>query len=127
MGDTKNKGLGIFTKKNIALKKLDWANVYKDHNVKHFLPCSVNEEFELLLAVWTHRNNSPNFGYMGQQQGKESQPTFFLHRSLNKPYHMDYCFASSIFFERLKNVTVESYENWKRLSDHSPLIITFEE
>ena len=64
-GDTKNKGLGIFANPNINLQKLYWPDIYKDHNVKHFLPCLVNGEFEL-LAVWTHLNNSPNFGYIGQ-------------------------------------------------------------
>lgn len=64
-GDTKNKGLAIFAKPEINLKKLNWSNEFKDHSVKYFLPCEVNSEFNL-LAVWTHRNNSPNFGYMGQ-------------------------------------------------------------
>ena len=29
------------------------------------MPCKINQDFDL-LAVWTHRNNSPNFGYIGQ-------------------------------------------------------------
>ena len=65
IGDSKNKGIGIFAKPEIKLKKLQWTNRYKDHTVKYFLPCKVNEEINL-LAVWTHRNNSPNFGYIGQ-------------------------------------------------------------
>ncbi|WP_274669299.1 endonuclease/exonuclease/phosphatase family protein [Algoriphagus sp. NF] len=65
IGDTKNKGLGIFAKPEIQLEKLDWSNVFQDHTVKHFFPCRVNESFQL-LGVWTHRNNSPNFGYIGQ-------------------------------------------------------------
>ena len=65
IGDTKNKGLAIFARSDFELRKLDWSNQYKDHFVKHFLPCSINQEFDL-LAVWLHRNNSPNFGYIGQ-------------------------------------------------------------
>lgn len=65
IGDTKNKGLGIFAKTDIKLEKLNWTNQFKNHLVKHFLPCRINQEFDL-LAVWTHRNNSPNFGYIGQ-------------------------------------------------------------
>ena len=65
IGDTKNKGIGIFAKKNIVLKKLNWSDNYKDHKVKHFLPCSVNGNFNL-LAIWTHSNKSPTFGYIGQ-------------------------------------------------------------
>jgi exonuclease III len=65
IGDTKNKGLAIFARPEIELKKLDWSNQFKDHYVKHFLPCNINQDFDL-LAVWTHRNFSPNFGYIGQ-------------------------------------------------------------
>lgn len=65
IGDSKNKGLGIFAKSGIELKQLNWSNSFRDHSVKYFLPCMVNEEFQL-LGVWTHSNKSPNFGYMGQ-------------------------------------------------------------
>lgn len=65
IGDTKNKGLGIFARPEFELEKLDWINQFKNQPVKYFLPCRVNQDFDL-LAVWTHRNNSPNFGYIGQ-------------------------------------------------------------
>ncbi len=65
IGDNKNKELAIFVKPEIKLEKLDWSNQFKDHSVKHFLSCKINMNF-ILLAVWTHRNNSPNFGYIGQ-------------------------------------------------------------
>lgn len=65
IGDSKNKGLGIFANKELQLKKLNWSNAFRDHTVKYFLPCRVENSFQL-LGVWTHRNKSPNFGYMGQ-------------------------------------------------------------
>lgn len=65
IGDSKNKGLGIFARPQIKLKKLDWSNNFKNHSVKYFLPCCVDDKFQL-IGVWTHRNNSPTFGYMGQ-------------------------------------------------------------
>lgn len=70
IGDNKNKGLGIFAKNSIKLDRLNWSNDFSEHpiqthNVKYFLPCLVNNSFQL-LGVWTHKNNSPNFGYMGQ-------------------------------------------------------------
>lgn len=184
IGDTKNRGLGVFAKTNLKLSKLDWPDIYKDHRVKYFLPFKVNDQFEV-LAVWTHQNNSPNFGYVGQlwkylqvnksklndsivigdfnsntiwdewdrwwnhsdvvnelnelgiislyhkftneKQGQETQFTFYLHRKFEKPYHIDYCFASQKFVKKLKNVTIECYENWQYLSDHSPMIISFED
>lgn len=182
IGETKNKGIGVFAKKEIDLKILDWSNKFKDHEVKHFLPCSINNNFNL-LAVWTHQNNSPNFGYIGQfwkyiqnhkgklnnsiiagdfnsntiwdewdrwwnhsdvvreleeleikslyhlyvkeEQGKETTPTFFLHRKKEKPYHIDYVFASKRFSDNLKNIEIGNIENWLNLSDHLPVICEF--
>jgi exonuclease III len=65
IGDSKNKGLGIFAKEEINIQPLDWTNSFKDHSVKHFIPCLINNDFQL-LGVWTHQNKSPNFGYIGQ-------------------------------------------------------------
>lgn len=65
IGDSKNKGLAIFAKENIKIEKLDWVNVYDGHEVKHFLPCLINNKTKL-LAIWAHQNNSPTFGYIGQ-------------------------------------------------------------
>lgn len=65
IGDSKNKGIGIFAKPNIKLEKLEWSDLYENHRVKYFLPCLVNNQF-CLLGVWTHQNNSPTFEYIGQ-------------------------------------------------------------
>jgi exonuclease III len=65
IGDTKNKGIGIFAKKEIDLKQLNWSDHYKGKRVKHFLPCVVNDDFNL-LAIWTHQNNSSSYAYIGQ-------------------------------------------------------------
>lgn len=65
IGDSKNKGIGIFADKQIKLQKLEWSDIFADHKVKHFLPCKVNQDFDL-LAVWTHNNYSSTFGYIGQ-------------------------------------------------------------
>lgn len=179
-GDTKNKGIGIFAKPHIKLSKLDWPTEYNGHNVKHFLACSVNDQFNL-LNVWLHQNNSPNFGYIGQlwkyiqinrhnlinciiagdfnsnvkwdewdrwwnhsdvvreladlqiislyhhitleDQGNETAPTFHLQRNLIKPYHIDYCFASTNLISAKPHVMVGKFHEWINISDHVPLII----
>lgn len=182
IGDSKNKGIGIFAKENITLKKLNWSDNFKNHKVKHFLPCSINSTFNL-LAVWTHSNKSPTFGYIGQlwkylqinkdflnksliigdfnsnriwdkwdrwwnhtdvvnelkeinitslyhnyfneEQGKESKPTFFLHRKLEKPYHIDYIFGSMEFSNHLEKIEIGNMEEWLKISDHLPIISKF--
>ncbi len=64
-GDNKNKGIGIFAKKDITIEAIDWSDDYKDNKVRHFLPCIVNNDFQL-VNIWTSQNKSPNFGYIGQ-------------------------------------------------------------
>ncbi|SEI75713.1 Exonuclease III [Cyclobacterium xiamenense] len=177
-GDTKNKGLAVFARPEIDLEKLDWSNRFEGHFVKHFLPCRINRDFEL-LAVWTHRNNSPNFGYIGQfwkylqvnkarlntsivagdfnsnaiwdewdrwwnhpdvvnalkqigieslyhahtgeQQGKETKATLFFQRKRERPYHIDYVFASKKFRKRLKKFEIGQVGEWLEFSDHMPI------
>ena len=182
IGDNKNKGIGIFAKQEILLELLDWSSKYDDHFVKYFLPCRINQEFNL-LGVWAHRNNSPNFGYIGQvwkylqinrenlidsliagdfnsnvawdqwdrwwnhsdvlkefqelgleslyhqyfkePQGKETQPTLYFRKSLERFYHIDYVFASNPLLSELKRVEIGNPSDWMTVSDHMPLICDF--
>lgn len=62
---------------------------------------------------------------LNQEQGKENHPTFFLHRSKEKPYHIDYCFASADLLEKVSDLEIGAYENWISHSDHTPLIVNF--
>lgn len=65
IGDNKNKGLGIFARNGVDIVRLNWSDIFKDHRVKYFLPCRVDNKFDL-VGIWTHKNKSPNFGYIGQ-------------------------------------------------------------
>lgn len=60
-----------------------------------------------------------------QDQGKEKHPTLFMYRHKDKPYHLDYCFASAYFMQRLEKVQVGTYRKWTPYSDHKPLMVTF--
>jgi exodeoxyribonuclease III len=62
-----------------------------------------------------------------QEQGKESHPTYYLYRHMDKPYHLDYCFASIDMMSRLQMVELGDFDFWKSYSDHVPLIVSFEE
>jgi len=76
IGKNKNRGLAVFSKKGHLLTKLHWTGEYKhlphrtDHvwtseKLESFLPCLIDGEIPL-LAVWTKKADSPNFGYIGQ-------------------------------------------------------------
>lgn len=64
--------------------------------------------------------------HYNEEQGKETKPTFYLQRNKNKPYHIDYCFASESLIEKFKEIEIGTYENWIEYSDHSPLFVKFE-
>lgn len=63
--------------------------------------------------------------YFKQVQGKEEHPTLYMYRHKDKPYHIDYCFASEDITNKLKSVEIGDYDSWKQYSDHVPVIVTF--
>ncbi len=63
--------------------------------------------------------------HFNQQQGKEHHPTFYLHRNIQKPYHLDYCFASNDLVKNLLTVEVGEHSFWAKYSDHVPVMATF--
>jgi exodeoxyribonuclease III len=64
--------------------------------------------------------------HLNQIQGDEKHPTLYMYRKKDKPYHVDYCFASSDILEHLKAVEVGEYEFWSQYSDHVPVMVKFE-
>jgi len=63
--------------------------------------------------------------YHDQIQGKEAQPTFYLYKHQNKPYHLDYCFVSAHIAKGLRSVEVGEHAYWTKYSDHVPVMVTF--
>ncbi len=64
--------------------------------------------------------------YFKVQQGKEGHPTLYMYRHSDKGYHIDYCFASQFFINKLSLVEVGEHAFWKSYSDHVPLIVNFD-
>jgi exodeoxyribonuclease-3 len=61
-----------------------------------------------------------------EKHGQEKKPTLFMHRKIVKPYHIDFCFASSNLIDKLINVEIGTFEKWTMYSDHNPLIVTID-
>ena len=57
-----------------------------------------------------------------EAHGQESQKTFFMYRNIQKPYHIDYIFASHNITQNGYKLTLESPLKWIDKSDHIPLI-----
>lgn len=75
------------------------------------------EKKKIFSAYHRHHN---------QKQGGEAHPTWYMYRHADKPYHLDYCFASTNLIDKLRSVEIGSYEQWRILSDHTPIIADFD-
>ena len=72
-----------------------------------------------------HEIKSAYHEFMQEEQGKESLPTYYTYHKESYPFHIDYCFASKNWIDKLCAVTVGDYEHWHIISDHCPLVIDF--
>ncbi|WP_027872723.1 endonuclease/exonuclease/phosphatase family protein [Spongiibacter marinus] len=61
LGQSKNKGIGIFAKGSTKIAKLDWS----DEGLELFLPCRINDSFNL-VGIWTKNPGPRKFRYIGQ-------------------------------------------------------------
>ena len=55
------------------------------------------------------------------EQGEEAEPTFFMHRNVEKGFHIDYCFLPTGWKARM--VGIGSFDDWVGLSDHCPMVV----
>ena len=55
--------------------------------------------------------------------GKESKPTLFLLKKKNKPFHIDYCFATKTLITQNTKIEIGNFEDWITFSDHMPVFI----
>jgi exonuclease III len=61
---------------------------------------------------------------LDEQQGLESRPTFYLHRNLEKPYHIDYVFVHQDCIQSAwSGYQIGDSKNWLQHSDHLPIIV----
>lgn len=63
--------------------------------------------------------------FLGERQGQESKPTYYFHWKQERPYHIDYCFAPTLWAKKLCKVEVGSFKQWREHSDHRPLLVEF--
>jgi len=68
-----------------------------------------------LYSLYHHVSNEP--------QGSESVPTFYLYRSKEKPYHIDYAFVHDGFLGK-NELEIGDAAEWLEYSDHLPVSFT---
>ncbi|WP_407405272.1 endonuclease/exonuclease/phosphatase family protein [Chryseobacterium sp.] len=88
-------------------------------------PRRIYNHTNLVNKLIEHKIYSSYHVFFNEVQGRETQPTLYLHRKIDKPYHIDYCFISENLKNKLTKVEIGTYSYWTKLSDHSPLILEF--
>jgi exonuclease III len=184
VGENKNKGLGVFARKGIAIEKIELNQTWNGFNLKWFLPFQI-ENKQKMLAVWSHQGESDKYRYIGQFwcllqnnkeqlrntviagdfnsnviwdykrkecthsncvkelqeigteslhhtidgtiQGKETIHTFYMHKNEEKKYHIDYFFVPKDLINETAEFRIESFSQWKDLSDHVPLVWEYDD
>ena len=86
----------------------------------------VGNHSDVVKKLSNHNIHSIYHQHFQQEHGKETIPTFHLQRKREKPYHIDYCFASSDMLDKFKSLDIGSCDDWIGHSDHCPLILEFE-
>lgn len=61
--------------------------------------------------------------YFGEAQGAETQPTHYFWRRHDRPFHIDYCYLTAEWANRIASVEVGGYDDWVPMSDHCPVIV----
>lgn len=73
---------------------------------------TLEQEFGLVSAY---------HAYTGEPHGVELVPTHYWRWQEASSFHIDYCFVPRSW--RVEHVEVGGFADWKRLSDHRPLIV----
>jgi exonuclease III len=89
-------------------------------------PKRVGNHSDVVRVLGTKKIGSVYHHHHKQIQGNEAHPSFYLYRHLDKPYHLDYCFASKDLLKKLTHVEMGSHQQWCAYSDHTPLMAEFE-
>ena len=88
-------------------------------------PRRVGNHTDLVKKLGTKQIKSVYHHYFDQAHGSEQHPTFNLYKNADKPYHLDYCFVSADMMTKFVGIQIGLFEEWRKYSDHLPLIIDF--
>jgi len=109
----------LLTGKNIILAGDFNSNVFWDKLNRKSNHSMVVEKLASLNIFSTYHT------HLKIAQGKEMHPTYYLYRHRNKPYHIDYCFASADLIRKIETVEIGTWKQWAHHSDHIPVIVSF--
>jgi len=98
-------------------------NVQWDESPKSPL---IGDFADVTATLNDHGLKSAYHGSTGDEFGDETNPTFFMHKNQDRPYHTDYVFAPHSGIES-DAVRVGQFDDWIDVSDHMPVMLDIPE
>lgn len=103
-----------FNKNTIIIGDFNSSAIWDDKHKERCHTAVVNKLLEKDIKSVYHCLND-------EEQGKETVPTFYMYRHIDKGYHIDYCFTNT---DKVKEFQIGDPDKWLQYSDHMPLIVT---
>lgn len=94
-------------------------NVQWDESPKSPLCGNFEETVDILNEIGL---SSSYHHVTGSEFGDEDDPTFFMHKKQNRPYHTDYLFLPEKLNDSIDTFSVGEYQDWTEASDHMPIM-----
>ena len=121
---------------DVSGKTIAAIEYYKKWLANKDLPCVFGGDFNNSV-IWDKPNKENNFqninskleslgftsayhSITNDEFGSEENATFFHTKQESKKYHIDYLFLKSL---RCTSINLGQYQDWIKLSDHSPLVV----
>ncbi len=106
----------LISSKNIIICGDFNSNVCWDKKSRYWNHSDVLREFDKIgiCSLYHHIKR--------EEAGKETEPTLFLHRNLQKPYHIDYAFVTNKLININSFIRIGKPDEYLAYSDHMPLI-----
>jgi hypothetical protein len=111
-------------KELLASPRIIWAGDFNNNVVLG--PRKSPRHFSFVIAAMEQLGFQSLYHlHRGANHGEEKEPTFFLHHNPDRPFHLDYIFASADLCGAEVEVTVGTPADWLKSSDHMPVSCTF--
>lgn len=104
---------------SIVLGDFNW-NVEWDESPRSPLYGNFSDTVDILKERGLH---SVYHSVHGTDFGAEENPTFYMHKKEERPYHIDYVFTSDETIRSAADFRVGERANWIEHSDHTPLVL----
>lgn len=119
MIDFLNQNENLLTKDILIVGDTNSSSVFNNQHPK-------GKNHDALIEVLKKKGFVDAYNYTtGEREGEETMPTFYMHRYLTQPFHLDRAFVAP---KRIRHFAVSAdRDSWLKLSDHISIEIEIDD